>query len=156
MNRRHTFRKDLSSLYLPYYDALCSELSGEWQPYCGNRTFMEQTKLYMQGRITPGPVVTYAKSGQSAHNYGCASDWCLWEKDKPYWPDPKDPKWREYANACEKVGLRWGGEFSHPDCPHNELFIGCSWNHVLVEYNKGGMRVAQEFIEERLKARPSL
>ncbi len=38
------------------------------------RTFAEQDALYAQGRTTKGAIVTYAKGGQSYHNYGLAID----------------------------------------------------------------------------------
>ena len=147
-DRRALYRLGLSTLYLPYYDALCLLLGPEWQPYCGLRSFVEQTALYMRGRVTPGAKVTNAKGGESPHNYGCASDWCLFEGNRAVWPPQGDPKWSEYGEAIAKVGLKWGGEWQ--DNPHNELPIVCSWKHVLVEFNKGSMLAAQQFIEERL------
>lgn len=48
--------------------------------YCTNRTFVEQDALYQQGRDANGKripgksIVTYAKGGYSAHNYGLAWD----------------------------------------------------------------------------------
>lgn len=38
------------------------------------RTFAEQDALYAQGRTKPGNIVTYAKGGDSFHNYGLAID----------------------------------------------------------------------------------
>jgi peptidoglycan L-alanyl-D-glutamate endopeptidase CwlK len=38
------------------------------------RTFKEQNDLYAQGRSKPGKIVTFAKGGQSYHNYGLAID----------------------------------------------------------------------------------
>ena len=40
----------------------------------GYRSFPEQTKLYNQGRTTPGNIVTKAIAGKSYHNYGLAID----------------------------------------------------------------------------------
>lgn len=40
----------------------------------GFRSFAEQTALYAQGRTTAGKIVTNAKAGQSAHNFGLAVD----------------------------------------------------------------------------------
>jgi hypothetical protein len=151
-DRRERFRHGLSSLYLPHYELLCQELPPEWQPYYGSRSFYEQDLLFASGRSRPGRILTEAKGGESPHNYGCASDWCLWdERGVPYWPPVGDSVWQVYANACEKAGLRWGGDFHRPDGPHNELWIDCSWPHILVEYTKGGMRMAQEHIERNLR-----
>ncbi|MES2395824.1 MAG: M15 family metallopeptidase [Bacteroidota bacterium] len=41
------------------------------------RTWPEQDGLYAQGRTKPGPIVTYAKGGDSYHNYALASDCVL-------------------------------------------------------------------------------
>jgi hypothetical protein len=147
--RRQKFRKGLNTLYTPYYDALCALLGDEWAPYQGLRTFTEQDQLYSQGRSSPGKVVTNAQGGESAHNYGCATDWCLWDaKGAPSWPSKDDPKWTEYVQAVEKVGLKAGADFGDED--HNELKIDCSWKHILVAFNQNGLRAACEYIEERL------
>jgi len=150
--RRLRFRKGLSTLYLPYYDALCDVLPENWQPFYGLRTFEEQERLWRQGRQTEGPVVTNAKAGQSPHNYGCATDWTIWDGGTPLWPKSGDSVWKVYEDACDKVGLRWGGAFSKVDCPHNELKIECRWNRILIEYGLRGMQGAQELIESSVIA----
>jgi len=38
------------------------------------RTWEEQDGKYAQGRTKPGVIVTYAKGGDSVHNYGLAVD----------------------------------------------------------------------------------
>jgi hypothetical protein len=153
-DRRTKFRKGLSSLYLPYYDALCAELPPEWAPYYGFRSFNQQDNLFALGR-TIAPIgkqhtVTNARGGESPHNYGCATDWILWEDGKPIWAKSDDPRWLVYVDAVKRVGLRPGAEFSIVDCPHNELKISCSWKHVLLAYNQNGMTSAQEHIERNL------
>lgn len=40
------------------------------------RTTEEQNALYAQGRIKPGNIMTYAKGGESFHNFGVAFDFC--------------------------------------------------------------------------------
>lgn len=55
-------------------DALLSADPATWYVTSGFRGFAEQTALYAQGRTRPGPVVTKARAGQSAHNYGRAID----------------------------------------------------------------------------------
>lgn len=149
--RRAKFRKGLSNLYLPLYDALCAELPEEWQPYQGLRSFMEQEALYMQGRILPGKIVTNAHGGESPHNYGAASDWTLWEDGEPIWMRIGDKRWYIYRDAIEKVGLFWGGSFN--DDYHNELAIKCRWPEVKARYMVGGMDAAQSFIQSQLEQR---
>lgn len=58
------------------YQEICERLKG--RAFCRFaytlRTFAEQDGIYAQGRTKPGPVVTYARAGQSYHNYGLAID----------------------------------------------------------------------------------
>jgi hypothetical protein len=145
-DRRTKFRKGLHASYLPLYDALCALLGPEWQPYYGVRTIKEQDKLYEMGRTAAGAKVTNARGGASAHNYGMATDWCLWEAGKPIWPPRNDIRWLVLSQACEKVGLKWGGSFG--DCPHVELPIRGSWNKVREVYLARGLDAAYAYIEK--------
>lgn len=145
--RRVKFRKGLNSLYLPVYDTLCSELGEHWQPYYGIRTFEQQDDLYAQGRTKPGLKVTNAKSGESPHNYGCASDWTLWENGKPIW-NKNDKRWVEYEYACAKAGAYWGGNFN--DYPHNELALKVRWSTLLKIHENLGADAVQDFIKKNL------
>lgn len=43
----------------------------------GFRSFKEQDELYKQGRTKKGNIVTYARGGESYHNYGLAIDFAL-------------------------------------------------------------------------------
>lgn len=146
-NRRMRFRKGLHPLYLPVYDALCKELGPEWQPFFGLRSFDEQARLYAQGRISEGEIVTNSKPGESAHNYGCASDWTFWINSRPVW-DKKNVKWREYENACDKVGAEWLGRIG--DYPHNQLKLKIAYRDLSLAYAKDGLRAANEVIQENL------
>lgn len=158
LERRVTFRAGLSSLYLPYYDALCLALGPEWQPYMGLRSFSQQDALWKQGRQVPGPnptdkhplggVVTNARGGESAHNYGCGTDWAYFQDGVLQWITKDSPHWKVFQAAVEGVGLRWGGEFG--DVDHAEIKISCDWKHVLLEFNTHGSRSAQEYIQERI------
>jgi hypothetical protein len=149
-DRRAIIRRRLNKLYLPYYDALCKALfqDQQWQPYSGYRSFEEQTRIYNQGRLTPGPIVTKAKPGTSSHNYGCSSDWCLWEGNDPEWPDNDDIIWNEYLRACGKAGVKTLGF----EMPHNELPLrGVTWVDVHEVFETKGMNAAQLFIEKHAK-----
>lgn len=149
MNKRDKYREGLNSLYLPLYDELCKVMPDNWQPYSGLRTIKEQSLLWDKGRSLAGDVVTYSKAGESAHNYGCASDWTIWEKGKPIWPDSTSKEWFIYEDACYKVGLKWGGSFGHIDCPHNELKISVRWPKVAIIFTSSGMVAAHQFIEKK-------
>lgn len=141
--RRAKFRKGLSNLYLPIYDVLCNQLPSEWQPCQGLRTIEEQDALYAQGRTLPGNIVTRAKGGESAHNYGCATDWCIFEEGKPIW-DARDKRWKDYEYACAKAGAKWGGIFG--DFPHNELPLTVSWKTVAIIRREKGEEEATQYI----------
>lgn len=151
-NRREFFKSNLSSLYLPKYEILCNTLCDEWQPFYGMRTFEESQKLYSQGRSSPGQIVSNAKPGFSPHNYGCASDWTIFDvHEKPIWMNHDDPRWDEYRDAIKKANLAWGANFHNlPDWPHNELPLDCSWGDVGRLCEKYGYIDAQKFIEEHV------
>jgi len=85
----------------------------------GYRSNEEQNRLYAQGRTTPGPIITNAKEGQSAHNYGIAIDVVIMRDGSPDWSTPISP---EIANYGTDQGFDWGGnwvEFNDP--PHFEM-----------------------------------
>jgi len=150
--RRELFSKNLNPLYLEKYKKLCELLPKEWQPYWGFRTYEEQESIYKIGRTTP-PIgqkywKTKAKGGQSPHNYGCATDWTLWEGKKPLWLKKEDPRWKPYLDACEKVGVKCGSLWD--DYYHNELSIKISWRKVNAFRLKGGFEEAQKVIQENL------
>lgn len=146
-------RKGLSSLFLPLYDAVFAELSPEWAPYFGLRTFEEQDRLYAQGRTASGSIVTQARGGESAHNYGCAFDATIWTSNgAPIWIPRNDFKWVGFVELLTKFGLKPGADWG--DMGHAELAIGCSWKHVQLEFSKNGMRAAQEYIEKRVLKGP--
>jgi peptidoglycan L-alanyl-D-glutamate endopeptidase CwlK len=75
---------------------------------CTLRSSEEQTILYAQGRTAPGRIVTRAKAGQSAHNYGLAIDVVPMHLGKPVWDD-HDPIWDEIGEIGVKHGLEWYG-----------------------------------------------
>lgn len=84
---------------------------------CTLRTLEEQAILYAQGRTTPGKIVTKAKSGQSAHNYGFAIDVVVMMHGKPDW-EGVSPQWQEAANYAKARELDWYGA---PDAEFHEL-----------------------------------
>lgn len=159
IDRRDHFRINLHPLYLPFYDALCAKLGVEWQPYSGLRTFDEQTELYAKGRtsgmIGKGFRVTNAKAGQSAHNYGCGTDWTKFDsQEKPIWLLKEDSSWQEYVTAVTAVGLRSGIEFG--DIDHNELKLDVSWNEILAAFQHGGPAGSDEAMEHAMMNLKSL
>ena len=51
----------------------------------GLRSWNDQNRLYAQGRTTPGRIVTRAKGGESAHNFGYAVDFVVMTEGFPDW-----------------------------------------------------------------------
>lgn len=87
----------------------------------GTRSFAEQQAVYDQGRANPGAIVTYAKPGDSYHQYGLAFDVVPTAyKTMPGW-NPSGPLWDRIGAIGKTLGLNWGGDFSKPDKPHFEL-----------------------------------
>jgi len=103
----------------------------------GLRTFDEQNALYAKGRTKPGPKVTYAKGGESYHNYGIAVDFALKEMvNGSHFPEPH-AVWGIIGEEAAKLGLTWGGNFhSLKDKPHVEAPIALAL--VRQQYDKGG------------------
>jgi hypothetical protein len=149
LNRRKHFASGLSQLYLPSYEVLCDLLPTHWQPYSGFRSTSYQDSLYAKGRTSPGKKVTNARGGASAHNYGCASDWTVFDGEQAIWLKASDPLWKEYEDACAKAGLKWGGHYaSLKDCFHNELELSEGWSAVKAVADLDGMQAALAFIEK--------
>lgn len=85
----------------------------------GYRSTESQETIWNQGRITPGPIVTHAKPGNSWHNYGLAFDVAILKDGKASWPE--NPKlWKRIGAIGKLLGLTWGGDFpeGQRDLPH--------------------------------------
>ena len=87
-----------------------------------SRTLAEQAALYAQGRTTPGPRVTNAPPGTSAHNYGLAIDIVPTVNGKPDW-NGHDAVWQQIGNLGQAAGLEWFGAPGSPyvEMPHFQL-----------------------------------
>jgi phage tail protein X len=107
----------------------------------GIRTVAEQDALYAQGRSRPGKIVTWARGGQSYHNYGLAFDFVpLDALGKADW-DVRHPAWQRTAELGESVGLEWGGRWSPKkrDMPHFQYTCGHAIGECLVWFDAGGL-----------------
>lgn len=86
----------------------------------GYRSNQEQTELYAKGRTKTGKIVTYAKAGESPHNYGLAVDLAFRRVGT------KEAKWliskyKKLTGLAEESGLVWGGSWKKfKDNPHYE------------------------------------
>ncbi|PJN89412.1 M15 family metallopeptidase [Bacillus sp. mrc49] len=112
----------------------------------GHRSFAEQAQLYGQGRTNKSkPIVTYAKAGQSLHNYGLAVDFVIVGDDgrSALWTE--EEKWTRVGGIAKSLGFVWGGDFSlFRDIAHLEMSGGLSvrdlqggWRPSLVSRNDG-------------------
>jgi peptidoglycan L-alanyl-D-glutamate endopeptidase CwlK len=111
------------------YDEICLALSG--RAICRFthtlRTDKEQEALFAQGRTTPGKIVTWARGGESYHNYGLAFDIALiidgktasWDTIKDFDGD-RVADWMEVVAIAKKYGWEWGGDWPRKkrDMPH--------------------------------------
>lgn len=109
----------------------------------GVRTIEYQARLYAQGRTSPGPVVTFAKPGDSHHHYGCALDACFTGPD-PYLAKMKtveaDFLWKEFGRLAQAHGLVWGGIWDKfMDRPHVQSTYGFTLREIQAFYKHGGM-----------------
>ena len=98
----------------------------------GLRTYAEQDALYAQGRSTPGKIVTRARGGQSAHNFGRAFDVAFVSKNGIAWDGP----WDEIGAMGQELGLEWGGAWpSFKDRPHFQLMEGKTLAELRAEHD---------------------
>lgn len=76
LERIQSIHPKLKDELLEIYKEICDRLTGRVMCRFSHvlRTFAEQDKLYAQGRKEAGKIVTYARGGQSYHNYGLAVD----------------------------------------------------------------------------------
>jgi peptidoglycan LD-endopeptidase CwlK len=68
-----------------------------------------QEALYEQGRSRPGTIVTYAKPGESFHNYRLAFDFAPVVGGKIPWSD--SALFTRCGQIAESVGLEWAGRW---------------------------------------------
>ncbi|KZE34164.1 M15 family metallopeptidase [Crenobacter luteus] len=110
----------------------CADAGVDVLIYCTWRSGQEQDELYAQGRSKPGPRVTNARAGQSAHNFTIqgrpaarAFDAVPLVGGKPMW-DASHPHWQVMGKIGADLGLNWYGRPSAPfrEFPHFELAKG--------------------------------
>lgn len=133
--RIKTLHPKVRPIFLRFINRVESELKIQLRVTSALRTFKEQNKLYAQGRITPGPIVTYAKAGRSYHNYGLAADVVEIKNGKALW---NNPAWDDIANIAKELGMEWGGDwFMNPDRPHFYLSMGLTTKELRNLYTEG-------------------
>lgn len=122
-------RVDTSVLYQPFVEKCkqlllnCEKRGVRYYAISGYRSVTEQNALFAQGRTKPGTIVTKARGGQSAHNFGVALDFC---KDMDIKRAGLQPSWNvpDYeilAQEALSLGLEAGFFWGFVDAPHIQL-----------------------------------
>jgi peptidoglycan L-alanyl-D-glutamate endopeptidase CwlK len=135
---------------LKIYTEICEVLKGKAMCRFAYtlRTFAEQDALYAQGRTKPGSIVTNAKAGHSAHNFGTAVDIVLiidkdgdgkyetasWDVKSDFDGDGKSD-WQEVVSIFKRYGWEAGIEWKFYDAPHFQKLLGHSINDLLVLFD---------------------
>lgn len=116
---------DLDPLIRGKVDAFltsCKDAGIDLLVTCTRRTMDEQAALYAKGRTAPGSIVTNAKPGESAHNYGLAVDVVPLVSGKPEWVfNAMHPShtWETVGRLGKAAGLQWLGD------PNSPFIEGC-------------------------------
>ncbi len=141
-------RISLDQLYFPFLERLfdviadCKAAGHQYYATMGFRTYAQQDALYAQGRTIPGAIVTAARGGQSAHNFGIAVDFTH-DSDilKPgLQPDWDTKNYLPLGKAAKLRGLVWGGDWSKPDMPHVQWPTDLA--PLKVAMDSGGLKAA--------------
>jgi peptidoglycan LD-endopeptidase CwlK len=109
-NKLSDLEEDFEPLIHKILNEVEKETKRKWGVVFTRRTMAEQRKLYAQGRTTKGEIVTKAKPGYSAHNYGLAVDLCpLLESLKDFdWNCDEEKFFKPLADIAHKYGLTAG------------------------------------------------
>ncbi|MFB9987855.1 M15 family metallopeptidase [Bacillus benzoevorans] len=98
------------------------------------RSAEEQNRLYEKGRTAGGNIVTYAKGGESFHNFGLAVDFALktstgdviWDRNFDGNGNAR-ADWSEVVTMAKELGFEWGGDWPQfKDYPHLQMDFGLS------------------------------
>lgn len=87
--------------------------------YCTYRSLEEQALEYAKGRTTPGKIVTNAKPGQSAHNYGLALDFVPMQNGRAQWSNKT--LYNAAINIAEDCGLESLRKSKFPELAHLQM-----------------------------------
>ena len=102
-------------------DVLLTADPSVWVITQGFRSTAQQDALFAQGRTTPGAIMTKAKGGQSAHNFGLAVDVTLVTPRGDDW-NYEGPDWQRLIAAIRAAPrLHPGadfGDFDHIEAVH--------------------------------------
>ena len=118
----------------------------------GFRSVESQDVLYAKGRTIEGSIVTYARGGESYHNYGLAIDFVLENEDGSISYDMQrdnnvngEADWLEVVRIGKDLGFTWGGDWRRfKDYPHLEYTFGLS-----IQELQEGWRPEDKLSEEK-------
>ena len=104
----------------------------------GFRSVESQNEIYERGRSKEGAIVSYARGGESYHNYGLAIDFALRNEHGGISYDLQrdgngngEADWFEVARIGKELGFEWGGDWrGFKDYPHLEYNFGLSINEL--------------------------
>lgn len=104
----------------------------------GFRSVESQNEIYKKGRNDGGAIVSYARGGESYHNYGLAIDFALQTENGGISYDLErdgnqngKADWFEVASIGKELGFKWGGDWrGFKDYPHLEYTFGLSINEL--------------------------
>lgn len=99
--------------------AQCEHASLDILIYCTLRSTQEQADLYALGRTKAGSIVTNAKPGQSAHNYGLALDFVPMIAGRPQWSNKG--LYKRAIDLAEGCGLHSLRNSTFPELAHLEM-----------------------------------
>lgn len=155
-----TRRVDLTLLYPPFRDryletlVACHERGTDYHAISGFRSWDEQNALWAQGRekkdhgwvvTNPAKLVTKARAGASAHNYGIAVDSCCdADRDRAgLQPDWNLPDYETLAQEAKRARLEAAYFWTHfREGPHVQLPLsskGITLHDLHVIYQRGGI-----------------
>jgi peptidoglycan L-alanyl-D-glutamate endopeptidase CwlK len=153
-------RIDTTKIYPPLQKKIeqllvnCSARGVDYYAISGYRSPEEQDGLYAQGRTKPGNIVTKAKGGQSAHNFGVAEDCCK-DKDRVrengLQPDWDLTQYEVLAEEAEKLGLEPGYRWKFQDADHVQLPLhkyGITFDQLYALYKQGGQPEVWKFLDQ--------
>lgn len=98
---------------------------------CTHRPNADQTKLYASGRTVKGKILTYAKAGQSPHNYLPSMAFDIAFKNANGELDWSEHLFEKFAKILAGISKQvyWGGNWEvFRDRPHFELK---DWKHLV-------------------------
>lgn len=154
-------RIDTAQLYPPFLMKLEAVLDAamlQGRAYWvieGYRSYARSDELYEQGRSKPGPRVTNAKAGQSAHNFGIAADLVLdgYIDRAGLQPDYRPASYDLLGHLCPAHGLVWGGSWKFKDLPHVQLpdFVtGDAMAPLRAAFAAGGLEAVWMYLDAHL------